>query len=114
MEIIQYILLSITTIAGLIAGTIISFLAKDERKPSEKYFKKIIPKIRTEIIQAISAIIFITASYTDYFFIITVILLIYNTVLGSLLYVEKRTKETIISSIIFIVITMLKFFIPNA
>lgn len=114
MEIIQYLAISLTTISGLLAGTIISFLAKDERKPSEKYFKKIIPKIRTETLQTTLAILFIIASYTNYFFAITSILFIYNTIIGSLLFVEKRTKETILAGTIFIIIVMLKLFFPDA
>lgn len=95
MEIVQYILISITTILGLGFGVLVSYLTPDEQKSAQKYFRKIILPFAQEKVFATLGILFALSSLSRYFFLATVIIFLYSIPVASFLFSNKKNKELV-------------------
>lgn len=102
MEIIQYTLITLTTIAGLFLGALISWLATDERQLSKKYLALAVLPITPEITYAILGIIFALFSDSAFFSITASIIFLYNIPTGSNIFVEKKQNKLVTTSGTFI------------
>lgn len=103
MEIIQYTLITLTTIAGLFLGALISWLATDEIKLSKKYLALAVLPITPEITYAVLGIIFALFSNSTFFSITASIIFLYNIPAGSNLFVEKKQNKLVTAGVAFIV-----------
>lgn len=105
MEITQFIMLSAATMLGLLAGTIISWIAKDEQSKARKYLGKIIIERQQKIFSTLG-LVFAFMSQTKYFLLTSTIIFLYSILAGSFLFVEKKHKEIIASAAYFVLIAI--------
>ena len=105
MEIIQFAGLSMAIMLGLLAGAIISYLAKDEQLKIKNHLGKIIVE-RQQRVYSTMGLVFAALSQTKYLLLASTIIFLYSILAGSFLFLEKKYKEIAYSAAYFVLVAI--------